>query len=60
MIMALIPDTDSSFPLWVIPYGDAPLFDVSFKLMEGPVKEPTPEELKRIQEQGIAFLTAMK
>lgn len=57
MILALVPDVDGSFPLWVSPYGDAPMFDVYFKLIEGPVKQPTPEEMAKIQQQGIAFLT---
>jgi hypothetical protein len=51
-ILTQFPD-NGSFPLWAIPHGDAPLSDVSYKVIEGPAKTPTPEDLKQLE----AFLT---
>lgn len=56
-IMALQPDTDASFPLWVIPHGDAPMFDVSYNVMEGAFKPPTPEELEKMMADAKALVT---
>jgi hypothetical protein len=57
MIMPFNPDSDGSFPLWVMVSGEAPLSDVSFKVIEGAYKAPTPEEFARIQADEKALLT---
>lgn len=56
-ITALNPDTDGSFPLWVRVHGEAPLLDVSYRIMEGEYKPPTPQEFQNMQSDAQAAFT---
>ena len=52
IVTTVVQAEGGGYPLWVMPSGDTPLYDVNFNVIEGAYHPPTQEERTKMEEQA--------